>query len=66
MKDDLEKAIASFKEVKKILEGFTSREEAVMYLVKMTDLPYEECERAYDIFVNSHEKINDKSTSSSY
>lgn len=52
MSDEITKAIERFKEVKnELLENFSSRDEAIEYLVKETNLSKEECSNAYDILV---------------
>lgn len=39
-------------EVTTILKQFETKEEAVDYLVKGTNLPIEECSTAYDYYIN--------------
>ena len=52
MSDELAKAIERFKEVKnELLENFSTRDEAIKYLVKETNLSEEECSNAYDILI---------------
>lgn len=41
--------ISKLKESRKILDRFTSKKEAVDYLIRETGLPKEECSNAYDI-----------------
>lgn len=48
---EVKKAIDRLKEVKELLEKFSTRDEAVEYLVKETNLSEEECSNAYDILV---------------
>ncbi len=50
MSDEVKKAIDRLKEVKEILEKFSTRDEAIEYLVKETNLS-EECSNAYDILI---------------
>lgn len=47
----LKDAIDRLKEAKEILEKFSSREEAIEYLVNETKLSKEECSNAYDILI---------------
>ena len=47
----LKYAIDRLKEAKEILEKFSSREEAIEYLVNETKLSKEECSNAYDILI---------------
>ena len=54
MDDKLKGAIDRLKEAKEILEKFSSREEAIEYLVNETKLSKGECTNAYDIIM----KIN--------
>lgn len=51
MSDDVKMVIEKFKEVKELLEKFSTREEAIEYLVKETNLSKEECSNAYDILI---------------
>ena len=51
MSDEIKIAIERLKEVKELLEKFTTREEAIEYLVKETNLSKEECSNAYDILI---------------
>lgn len=52
MSDEVTKVIEIFKEVKnELLENFSTRDEAIEYLVKETNLSEEECSNAYDILV---------------
>ena len=51
MDDRLKESIVRLKEVKEILEKFSSREEAIEYLVNETKLSKEECLNAYDILM---------------
>ena len=52
MSDELAKYIEILKEVKnELLENFSTRDEAIQYLVKETNLSEEECSNAYDLFV---------------
>ncbi len=46
------KYIEKLQEVKKeLLEKFSTREEAIEYLVKETNLSKEECSNAYDLLI---------------
>lgn len=54
MNDEMKNSIAKLEKIKNILEGFSTREEAVEYLVNETRLSKEECATAYDFFM----KIN--------
>ena len=40
-----------------ILKSFSTKEEAVNYMMKETDLSYDECSYAYDFYINLY-KIN--------
>ena len=51
MDNKLKEAIDRLKESKEILEKFSSREEAIEYLVNETKLSNEECTNAYDILM---------------
>lgn len=51
MSDELKKAIDRLKEVKELLEKFSTRNEAIEYLAKETNLSEEECSNAYDILI---------------
>ena len=51
MDDRLKESIVRLKEVKEILEKFSSREEAIENLVNETKLSKEECLNAYDILM---------------
>ena len=51
MDNKLKEAIDRLKEAKEILEKFSSREEAIEYLVNETKLSNEECTNAYDILM---------------
>ena len=49
--DEVKKSIEKLKEVKELLEKFSTRDEAIEYLVKETNLSKEECSNAYDILI---------------
>lgn len=49
--DDKLEVLEKLKEAKNLLEKFTSKEEAVEYLVKETGISKEECSNAYDILI---------------
>lgn len=51
MNSDVNKVIEQFKEVKKILKDFSTKEEAIAYLVNETKLTKEECSIAYDMIM---------------
>ncbi len=52
MNDEVKKYIETLKEVKKeLLEKFSTKEEAIEYLVKETNLSKEECSNAYDLLI---------------
>lgn len=52
MSEELAKAIEIFKKVKNVLlKNFSTRDEAIKYLVKETNLSEEECSNAYDILI---------------
>jgi len=51
MNKEFKNVIEKFKEVKKILKDFSSKDEAIEYLVKETKLSKEECSTAYDIII---------------
>ncbi len=52
MSDEITKFIEKLKEVKsELLENFSTRDEAIEYLVKETNLSEEECSNAYDLLV---------------
>ncbi len=52
MSNELAKYIEKLKEVKnELLENFSTKDEAIEYLVKETNLSEEECSNAYDILV---------------
>ncbi len=55
MNDEVKKVIEKFKEVKNVLKNFSTKDEAIEYLVNETKLLKEECSAAYDIIM----KIND-------
>ncbi len=52
MSDEVKKYIEILKKVKKeLLENFSTREEAIEYLMKETNLSKEECSNAYDLLI---------------
>ncbi len=51
MNNEVKKVIEKFKEVKNILKDFSTKEEAIEYLVNETKLLKEECSVAYDIIM---------------
>lgn len=48
---EVKKVTEKFKEVKNILKKFSTKEEAIEYLVSETKLTKEECSTAYDIIM---------------
>ena len=52
MSGDVAKYIERLKEVKnELLEKFSTRDEAIQYMVKETNLSEEECSNAYDLLI---------------
>ena len=51
MNNEVKKVIEKFKEVKNILKDFSTKDEAIEYLVNETKLSKEECSNAYDIIM---------------
>lgn len=51
MNKKLKEAILKLKNSKKILEKFSTREEAIEFLIKETGLSKEECTNAYDLLM---------------
>ena len=51
MNNEVKKVIEKFKEVKNILKDFSTKDEAIEYLVNETKLSKEECSTAYDIIM---------------
>lgn len=51
MNNEIKKVIEKFKEVKNILKDFSTKAEAIEYLVNETKLSKEECSTAYDIIM---------------
>ena len=51
MNNEVKKAIEKFKEVKNILKDFSTKDNAIEYLVNETKLSKEECSTAYDIIM---------------
>ncbi len=51
MNNDVKKVIESFKEVKNVLKNFSSKNEAIEFLVNETKLSKEDCSMAYDIII---------------
>ncbi|MEE0265261.1 MAG: helix-turn-helix domain-containing protein [Acutalibacteraceae bacterium] len=49
---EFDNALNKMSEVTTILKQFGTKEEAVDYLVKETNLPIEECSTAYDYYIN--------------
>jgi len=52
MNQELDKIIEKLKEIKIILEKYSSKEDAINYLIKETKLSKEECTKAYEFFTN--------------
>ena len=55
MNNEIKKVIEKFKEVKNILKDFSTKDEAIEYLVNETKLSKEECFVAYDIIMKSED-----------
>lgn len=51
MDEKIKLAIERLKESKEILKKFTTKEEAIEYLVKETGITEEECAEAYNILI---------------
>lgn len=51
MNNEIKKVIEKFKEVKNILKDFSTKDEAIEYLVNETKLSKEDCSTAYDIIM---------------
>lgn len=51
MNNEVKKVIKIFKEVKNILKDFSTKDEAIEYLMNETKLSKEECSTAYDIIM---------------
>ena len=52
---EFDNALTRIAEVTTLLKSFESKEEAVFFLMKETDCPYEECLRAYDFYIKLFE-----------
>lgn len=50
--EEFSKALYHFSETALLLKQFNSKEEAVLYLMKESNLSKEECSKAYDIYIN--------------
>ena len=59
MNNEIKKVIEKFKEVKNILKDFSTKDEAIEYLVNETKLSKEDCSTAYDIIMKI-ESIEEK------
>lgn len=51
MGEELKNAMDRLTEIKALLLDFSSRDEAIQYLVTQTKLTQEECSAAYDFFM---------------
>lgn len=51
MNDEVKKVIEKLKETKELLKEFSTRDEAIEFLVKETGIAKEECSFAYDILI---------------
>ena len=51
MNNEVKKVFEKFKEVKNILKDFSTKDEAIEYLVNETKLSKEDCSTAYDIIM---------------
>lgn len=51
MRKEVERVIEKYKEAKEMLKEFASKDEAIEYLVKKTQLSKEECSVAYDVMM---------------
>ena len=49
-------ALTGISETTVLLSKFNTKEEVVEYLMNETDLPYEECYRAYDSYISLNQK----------
>lgn len=49
-------ALTRISEITVLLSKFNTKEEAVEYLMNETNLPYEECSRAYDSYISLNQK----------
>ena len=49
-------ALTRISETTVLLSKFNTKEEAVEYLMNETNLPYEECSRAYDSYISLNQK----------
>ena len=49
-------ALTRISETTVLLSKFNTKEEAVEYLMNETNLPYEECSRAYDFYIRLNQK----------
>lgn len=54
--DEFLNALTRISETTVLLSKFNTREEAVEYLMNKTNLPYEECSKAYDSYINLNQK----------
>ena len=60
MNFDIDEVINRINDIKDLLSKFDSRDKAIEYLVKETNLTKEECSIAYDFYIghNSDKKLN--------
>lgn len=54
--DEFLNALTRISETIVLLSKFNTKEEAVEYLMKKTNLPYEECSKAYDSYISLNQK----------
>lgn len=54
--DEFLNALTRISETTVLLSKFNTREEAVEYLMNKTNLPYEECSKAYDSYISLNQK----------
>lgn len=52
--DEFGNALDRMSEAIIILKSFTTKEEAVSFMMKKTGLSYDECSNAYDFYINSY------------
>lgn len=54
--DEFLNALTRISETTVLLSKFKTKEEAVEYLMNETNLPYEECSKAYDCYISLNQK----------
>lgn len=55
--DEFDNALSRMAEVTIMLKAFNTKEEAVDFLMKETDISFEECSKAYDYYINLFKEI---------